>query len=163
MKARIDKLGLGEVIEMRGILNYSDFASALQDAYLFVGMGTSIIEAALCGVPGVVALAHETNGLTYGPLYRFRFGNCGELMDAAPSTTVEAEIERVLGLREQEYEEEMQRTREYAKAYAMDGSMDRFLEIVAKASAPKASYVLFYWYYIHSLIEWLRQKVKATG
>ena len=163
MKARIHALGMGEAIELKGNLEYSQFMAAMQHAYVFVGMGTSMIEAALCGVPGVVALAHETSGVTYGPLYRLRLGNCGELMDAPPETTVEAEIERILTLREPEYEDEIQRTREYAKAYAMGPSMDRFLEIVVKALPPKASHVLFYWYYIHSLLEWVRKKVKVTG
>ena len=96
MKARINGLEMDKAIELKGRLAYSEFAVAMQQAYVFVGMGTSIIEAALCGVPGVVALAHDTSGVTYGPLYRFRFGNCGAIMDRAPGTTVEAEIERIL-------------------------------------------------------------------
>lgn len=163
MKARIDGLGLGDAIELKGWLPYSQFAAALQNAYVFVGMGTSAIEAALCGVPVVVALAYDSSGVTYGSLYNFRLGNSGEGMETAPETTVEDEIERILKLRQNEYEDEVQRTREYAKAYSIDGSMDRFLEIVAKASAPKASYMLFYWYYVHSLIKWLRRKVKIKG
>jgi glycosyltransferase involved in cell wall biosynthesis len=159
MMARINALGLNEAIELKGRLPNTQFAAAMQDAYVFVGMGAAIIEAALCGVPGVVALAHDTSGVTYGPLYRFRFGNVGELMDEAPKRTVEAEIERVLGLREQEYEEEIQRTWDYANAYALEPSMERFLGIVAKASTPKASYVLFYWYYLHSMLKRLRHKV----
>ncbi len=82
-------------------------------------------------------------------------------MELAPETTVEAEIERVLKLREQEYVEEIHRTREYAKGYAMEPSMDRFLEIVAKASTPKASFFLFYWYYLHGILEQLQRKVKG--
>jgi glycosyltransferase involved in cell wall biosynthesis len=163
MKARIDALGLGEAIELKGKLEHTQFAAAMRHAYVFVGMGASIIEAALCGVPGVVALAYDTTGVTYGPLYHLHFGNVGELMDTAPSTTVEAEIERVLKLRERAYEAEIQRTREYAKAYGMDASMDKFLDIAAEASAPKASYPLFYGYYIHSLLRRLRAKVKAAG
>jgi glycosyltransferase involved in cell wall biosynthesis len=161
MKVRIGELDLREAIAMKGTIANSQVAATLHDAYVFVGMGTAIIEAALCGVPGVVALAYETSGLTYGPLYRFTFGNVGERMDAAPTTTVEAEIERVLKLSQQEYEEEVQRTREYAKDYEMDGTMERFLEIAGRASAPRASYALFYWYYLHSLGERLLQRMKA--
>jgi glycosyltransferase involved in cell wall biosynthesis len=162
MNDRINALGLGEAIELKGRLANSQFATAMQDAYVFVGMGTAIIEAALCGVPGVVALAHDTSGVTYGPLYLFRFGNVGELMEAAPGRTVEVEIERLLGLREQAYKEEVRKTREYAKAYEMDaGSMDRFLGIVAKASAHKASHLLFYYYYVHNVVDQLWRKVKV--
>jgi hypothetical protein len=163
MQERINALGQGEAIELKGRLANSQFASAMQQAYVFVGMGTSIIEAALCSVPGVVALAHDSRGLTYGPLYRFRFGNVGELMETSPGTTVEAELERMLKLREEEYEKEMQRTREYAMAYTVDGgSMDRFLEIASKASPLKVSYMLFNQYYLLSIIKRLWQKVKRT-
>jgi glycosyltransferase involved in cell wall biosynthesis len=150
MQARISALGLRDAIELKGRLDYSRFGAAMQQAYIYVGMGTSIVEAALCGVPGVVAMAYDTTGVTYGPLYRFRFGNVGELMDEAPGTTVEAEIERLLQLRDEEYIEEVQRTQEYAKAYAMDPSMDKFLGIVDKATKPKASHLLFNWYYFHN-------------
>lgn len=163
MKTRINARGLSEAIELKGRLSNSQFAAAMQHAYVFVGMGAAVVEAALCGVPGVVALAHDTSGVTYGPLYQFRFGNVGELMDTAPGTTVEAEIERLLQLSAQEYESEVLRTREYAKAYAIDPSMDRFLEIVAKASAPKASYTLFYWYYLLSLLRGLRQEARVKA
>lgn len=166
MKARIEALGLSDIIEMKGRLAISQFAAAMQDAYAYVGMGASIVEAAMCGVPGIVALAHDTSGVTYGPLYRLRFGNVGELMDEAPKLKVEDEIERVLTLRAHEYEEEIEKTREYAKAYEIDSSMNRFLEIAVKASVLKVSYVsnaLFYWYYIHSLLERFRNKVKRTS
>ncbi|MGO9417145.1 MAG: glycosyltransferase family 4 protein [Syntrophobacteraceae bacterium] len=154
MRARIDALGLGDVIQMKGALAYHQFAAAMQDACIFVGMGTSIIEAALCGVPGVVALAYETKGLTYGPLYRFRFGNCGGLMEKPPGTNMEAEIERILTLGGDEYDQEVQRTQEYAGRYAIDDSMNNFLEIVANSSRCSPSPVLFYLYYIHSLVRW---------
>jgi hypothetical protein len=164
MKARINELGLTEAIELKGKLAYSQFASAMQHAYIFVGMGTSIIEASLCGVPGVVALAYEATGVTYGPLYLLEFGNSGELKDSTPpGTTVEAEIERLLNLRKREYEEEIHRTREYAKAYTMDSPMDNFVSIASKASVPNASGMLFYWYYLHSLLERFWHTIKVMS
>jgi len=152
MKSRISAVGLGNAIEMKGRIVYSRIAEALRDAYVFVGMGTAIIEAALCGVPGPVALAYEEDGLSYGPLYRLTFGNAGELSEAPPNTTIETEIERLLKLPKQAYEEEVKRTRDYARRYEMDETMERFLEIVGKATAPKASSYLFYWYYLDSFV-----------
>jgi glycosyltransferase involved in cell wall biosynthesis len=160
MKARINGLGLNEAIELKGILPYAEFASALQDAYIFVGMGTAIIEAALCRVPGVVALAYDTTGVTYGPLYQFTFGNCGSLMATPPATTVQAEIERILRYSQQEYEAEMQRTRDYAQRYEMDSTMEQFLKIVKNASMPRASRGLFYLFYLHSIMIKFRHKIE---
>ena len=158
MNAKIRALGMGDAIQLKGNLPYTEFASALKNAYVFVGMGTSVIEAALCGVPGVVALAHDTTGVTYGPLYQLPFGNCGEHTDETPSTTVEAEIERVLGLSKQGYEQEVEKTQQYARRYDMDVSMERFLDIVATARPPRVSSKLFYWYYVHRWAVVLWQK-----
>jgi glycosyltransferase involved in cell wall biosynthesis len=151
MKTRIAELGLEGAVELKGTLPYAQFAEALHDAYLFVGMGTASVEAALCGVPTVVALAHDTTGITYGPLYRFTFGNVGERMDAEPSSTVQAEIERVLKLSVPEYQAEVVRTHEYAGRYEMDATMERFLVLASDASPPRASEGLYYRYYLQHL------------
>ena len=162
MKARINELGLNEAIDMKGELVYSQFAEAMQNAYLFCGGGTAVVEAALCGVPGVLSFAYESSGATYGSLYQFPFGNLGIRTDKAPRTTVEAEIKRIIKLPKHEYEEEIKKNREYAQAYSMDVSMNKFLEIVANASISKASFGLYYYYYVHKSIDLVWQKIKLS-
>jgi glycosyltransferase involved in cell wall biosynthesis len=152
MDTRIHELGLNDAVRLEGNLPYRKLAEALREAYLFVGMGTSVIEAALCGVPTVVALGYDTTGVTYGPLQRFPFGNCGEPMATPPNTTVEAEIERILGLSEVGYRQEVQETKQYAKSYDMDKTMGRFLSYVEKAAPPKPHRALFYWFYVFSIV-----------
>lgn len=159
MKAKISSFGLNEVISMKGKLPYSEYANAMQDAYLFLGGGTAVVEAAFCGVPGVLAFAEDISGDTYGSLYNFPFGNLGVRTDIPPGTTVEAEVERIFKLQSQEYEEEIRKTIEYAQGYSMDNSMDKFLGFVEKASAPKISYGLFYYYYVHRLVEVIWQEI----
>ena len=163
MRARIHALGLGGVVELKGNLPYTRFAEAMRNAYVFVGMGTSAIEAAMCGVPSVVALAYDTKGVTHGCLYEYRFGNCGVIMENAPMKTVESEIERILGLPAVSYEQEMLRTRDYAGAYSLDPTMERFLEIARKAPAPRTIHLFFYWYYIHRLMEQTGKRLKGKG
>jgi len=162
MKSRIRQLGLGDVIILKGKIANSLIADAFHDAYMFVGMGNAVIEAALCGVPSIVALAYEKTDITYGPLYHFAFGNVGERMTQPPTSTVEAEVERVLRLGRTEYAEEVCRTRQYATGYEMNATMDRFLELAEAASPPSPSYLRLYWYYCHNLINrWLR-RAKGT-
>ncbi len=164
MEKRIAHLGIENAVQLMGKLDYARFAEALHDAYLFVGMGTAIVEAALCGVPGVVALAHETSGATYGPLYRFTFGNVGERMEHAPESTVEVEIGRLLNLSAQGYADEVETTRKYAEQYQMDSTMERFLELVDKAVPPKICPGLFFGYQLLSLGKtFLRPRTAADG
>lgn len=158
VKARVRARGLAEVIQIKGRVPYSQLSRVLEEAYLFVGMGTSIIEASMCGVPGVVALAYDTEGLTYGPLYNFSFGNAGDRMSTAPAMTVEAEIERLLKLSPYEYEAECRRTQDYARQYDMHRTMNRFMQIVRAASPPKPKQALFCLYYIDSWINRIMKK-----
>jgi glycosyltransferase involved in cell wall biosynthesis len=158
MKSRIAALGLGEVIDMRGSLPYAQFASAVSDAYIFVGMGTAMIEANMCGVPGVVALGYDAEGITHGSVYRFTFGNAGERMQGVSTFPVEAELERILRLSKQDYDREVLLTREYVKGYDMNSTMERFLGIVEKALPAKPVHALFYWYYLDRLVNRLLRK-----
>jgi glycosyltransferase involved in cell wall biosynthesis len=156
MLERITALGLSDAITLFGSLPHSQFSQALRTAYLFVGMGTALVEAALCGVPGIAALAYDETGITYGPLYRLPFGNVGELTDTAPASTVESEIEALLRSTEDEYALEVSRSLGYAKQYDMDLSMNRFLDIVEKAPRSKIRRNLFPLYYLYHAAAALR-------
>jgi glycosyltransferase involved in cell wall biosynthesis len=152
MVTRINQAGLAGVIQLKGRIPNTEVAGALREAYAFVGMGTAIIEAALCGVPGIVALAYELTDATYGPLYRFTFGNVGERMSTEPTTTVEQELERILGLAPAAYAAEVQKTVNYAKGYEMAATMNRFLAFVEAASPTKPSLTSFYLYYVDAFV-----------
>ena len=163
MKAKINALDLNEVIDMKGELPYSQFAEAMQNAYLFFGGGTAVVEAALCGVPGVLSFAYDISGTTYGSLYHFPFGNLGMRTNENPEKTVEAEIERIIKLRNHEYEVEITKNREYAQGYLIDSSMNKFLQFVNNASISKTSHGLYYYYYFHRTIELIWQKAKQSN
>jgi len=150
---RINTLGLQEAVFLKGELAYSDFAKAMSNAYLFVGGGTTIVETALCGVPGVMPFAYDMSGDSYGSLYNYPFGNLGMRTAKTPETTIEDEVERIINLPKERYEEEVKMNYEYALAYSMDNSMNNFLKIVSNSSVSRISYRLFFYYYLHSLIE----------
>jgi len=156
MRKQIDAESLQGRIFLKGKVEYSKLSEAFSEAYIFVGMGTAIIEAAFCRVPGVVALAHDTTGMTYGPLYNFPPGNCGDLMDSPPARSVENEIERILKMSPVEYEIEMSRVQSYAGCYGIDHQMTAFLKIAEQAKAAKKDLLLFLGYYFYSFYSCLR-------
>lgn len=55
----------GQVV-LHGALPYSKFESVLADAFLFVGSGTSLIEAAACGVPSLTTIEYSETPISYG-------------------------------------------------------------------------------------------------
>jgi glycosyltransferase involved in cell wall biosynthesis len=137
MRERIRARGLEEVITLTGAMPYAECRQALARAHVFVGMGTTIIEASLFGVPNVLALAYDREGLTYGPIHRVPLGSVGDIRTDPPVLHVVDEVERILVLDDADYEAEAERVRAYAQPYESDASMRRFLEIVEAAPRPQ--------------------------
>ena len=150
MRKRIADESLQERIHLKGRLEYSQFGEVLTNAYLFVGMGTAIIEASFCKVPGVVAMAYDTKGATYGPLYKFPLGNSGEFMEFPASSTVESEIERIMKMSSDEYAQEMNLVQAYAEHYGIDNQMEAFMGIVRQAQVAKKDLPLILSYYFYN-------------
>lgn len=66
----IHELDLGKYVNLKGNLNYSDFQEILKDSIAFVGSGTAILEASACGLPSIVGIEDDQDGLTYGFLHQ---------------------------------------------------------------------------------------------
>jgi hypothetical protein len=162
MNRKINELGLNEVIRLKGRLKYTDFAAVMQDAYLFVGGGTAIIEAAYCGVPGIMTLAFDTSGYTYGPLFKYPFGNLGLRTTRLPDTSVEREIERIINLSKHEYLNESEACQGYAQKYSLDISMQKFMGILENASAPRTSKRQYCYHYWNSFIRAIAENSKEV-
>ncbi len=137
MRAMIRERGLEGVITLAGAMPYERCWQMLADAYVFVGMGTTILEAALFKVPNVLALAYDRAGLTYGPIYRVPLGSVGDTRRETPTLRVVDEIERILKFTPEEYAAEQERVYQYARPYESDVSMQRFVELTQAAPATR--------------------------
>lgn len=58
--------GLASRIEFVGSIPYKDLAAYYSQAHIYVGMGTTLLEAAAAGVPSVIATAYTKDFLTPG-------------------------------------------------------------------------------------------------
>lgn len=65
-KSNIVEAKLSHVVFSHGSLKYSELESVLQDAFLFVGSGTSLIEASACGVPALTTIEYANGPVSYG-------------------------------------------------------------------------------------------------
>lgn len=65
-KRAISENGLDAHVFAHGKLNYSRFQEVHDDAFLFIGSGTSLIEAAACGVPALTTIEYAPDASTYG-------------------------------------------------------------------------------------------------
>lgn len=66
MKELIAELELENEVELKGRLDYSNFASTVKQFDIFVGSGTAIVEAASLGVPSIVGIENIELPETYG-------------------------------------------------------------------------------------------------
>jgi glycosyltransferase involved in cell wall biosynthesis len=137
MRQRIQQEGLEAVITLEGTVPYERFWQVLQDACVFVGMGTSILEASLFGVPNVVACGYDRQGVTYGPVHRLPSGSIGQLSVFPPRLKVVDEIERILRFNSAEYGAEQEAVCRHVQVHTMEQSMARFLELVRQADPVK--------------------------
>jgi hypothetical protein len=151
MRQRIRRAGLENVITMAGTVPYPRFWQVLKDAYVFVGMGTSILEAALFKVPNVNAIPYDLKGITDGPVYRFPPGSIGPA--TLPTLKVVDEIERILRLTPDEYQAEQERVHEHVRVHEMETSMRLFLDLANAVPPFRRRRCLFAANYVRWLVD----------
>lgn len=133
MLEKIRSNNLDKYIHLRGRLEYQEMGNILSDAFVFVGMGTSLIEAGMCGVPGIVAIANCEQPLTYGFLHDLPFGSCGEMLDTPPTVRVADTIASLLESSNEDYEILSSKTRVAAAQYDSEEIMRSFMEYCENA------------------------------
>lgn len=67
--AEVRRRDLSEQVTLHGALDYSNFQQVVSDAFLFVGSGTALIEAAAYGVPALIGIESQPDDQTYGFLH----------------------------------------------------------------------------------------------
>ena len=78
LRDAVAKRGLSSRVSFKGLLRYAEMKAVLAEAWVFIGMGTALVEACAAGVPSLIAV--ESLGLTYGWFHDFTDGHVGELV-----------------------------------------------------------------------------------
>jgi len=143
MRKAIKKHGLDQVVTLAGTVPYHRLWKVLEDAYIFVGMGTANLEASLFKVPNVTAAAYDRDGLTWGPVYQLPIGSLGQVGSVPPAFKVVDEIQRILRLTSAAYAVEQEMVCNHVRVHSMDASMSRFLKLVNEASPIKQKMRLY--------------------
>ncbi len=119
----IKKLDAGHYIFLHGSIDYSDFNSIVDDALLFVGMGTSIIESSRQAVPSLQSIESCQEDATYGWFFDQPGYEVGEQIPGKASGSYEPYILQAYRSSEGEYavlcEKSWQRAREFSAEKVM--------------------------------------------
>ena len=131
-------------IYLRGQMDYSDMQRILSDAFVFVGMGTSLIEAAMCGVPSLLAIAGAKAPFTYGFLQDLPLGCCGEILDTAPDLSMSDLLANLFDASSAQYDLCTDDSRNAALRYDADTLMPLFLSYCKESNCCQPPFWLDY-------------------
>lgn len=87
IRRRIEQFEVEPFVKVRGTLDYAGFAQEVGKYDAFVGMGTAALEAAMLGVPTILAVDRQADR-TYGFLPTAPFGNVGEMQEQPPTLDI---------------------------------------------------------------------------
>ena len=103
IKSKIEKMGLKNNVFLMGTIDYDKIPEALSDAYAFIGMGTSVIEAGLCKVPSITAIAYSKELISHGFIHELEGYNCGEYDKSLPVYNIKDLLLNLFNMEEYKY------------------------------------------------------------
>jgi len=164
LKKKITELELNSNVIFKGKLNYENIPEVLEDAYLFIGMGTSVIEAAMCGVPSIVAIMSNPNPTCYGIIHDLNTDNVGEVEVNNSEILLENVIKTAISWSNEKYKEECFKSIDYVKKYYIDNVMRNYLNILEANKRRNLKYLTTYiyekYYLTYIIIQLLRKILK---
>lgn len=133
IKGRIAELGLQSAVFLHGDLPYERFNATVKRARVFLGMGTAALEAAILGVPVVIAHAATFENSSHGFLHNQPFGIIGEITSEVPSRPIAAFLQQVFESDSASYEMLASAERTAAERYGFEALMDTFYRFISRA------------------------------
>lgn len=133
IQADIDRRHLSEHVRLCSTAPYEQLPQILGESHLFVGMGTSALEAAMAGLPTIVACDEEPE-LCYGYLCDVPPGNFGERLPQPPTVRIADLIGDFAAMTKGQQEPLSRRCRDVALRH----SMPEFVEQVDRKLAQPA-------------------------
>ena len=115
------------------MLPYEEINDILKDAYCFIGMGTTVGEAAGIGIPALVAIVDEEDS-TYGFLGRLPNNIVGEPGEDIAHINYLDAFKALYKLSEAEYETEQQLSIKQATFFSLENTAGLFIDAFEKGA-----------------------------
>jgi glycosyltransferase involved in cell wall biosynthesis len=137
LKSIVQTRNLSQRIHFEGVIDYQDIPSAVQEAYVFVGTGTTIMEAGWCGLVCIPTIENYPQSLTYGYLHEFPDVAAGVELDRPPERDIGGLIKDVFLWPEKEYARICALTRDVVAQFDCERHMPEFIRICEAADPIK--------------------------
>jgi glycosyltransferase involved in cell wall biosynthesis len=116
------------LIVFHGPIAYRNLSSVFAEASVFIGMGTTLLEAAAAGVPSIPAIVDDPEGLSWGFIEQMPYFTVGETIPGKqPEQKVADLLVRLFDSNPDAERSIVSKGRAYVAPYSMDHLMDRFL------------------------------------
>jgi glycosyltransferase involved in cell wall biosynthesis len=135
LEAQVRREGVKDAVFFHGTIPYDGFSDAVGDAFVFIGHGTSLAEAAACGVPSLVGIDSQTAPDTYGFIHETTGAELGSHLPGLPEHPIREKLSWLASLSSSEYRAVEQATRARAEDFAISRLMPRFVDILRSTSA----------------------------
>ncbi len=119
MLRKIREKKLDDKIFLHGKIENEMVPNILEDCYLFIGMGATIIEAGYFGIPSIPAIVYSDKW-TYGYIYDLPEYTVGEIIENKEKVSVKDLIYKLCQMSEDEYHLESEKTKSYCKKFDID-------------------------------------------
>lgn len=139
LEAYIRELGCVSQIYLHGSIDYARLSEVLEDAWLFVGSGTAIIEAAGCGVPALIGIESEPRPQTYGFLHSMPGLDYQEADIGYEKRSFNEFCEQLYALSADEYAQICKLTARKAEDFSIERLIDGFYELDKRAKIVNAT------------------------
>lgn len=135
--AIIDKANsynLSDKISLKGPIPYSLLNTVFCDAYVFIGCGTALVEAAAAGIPSLIGIESYPDSITYGLFSESQGANVGEIVNGHPKFTFYSQLRKIFEMTQQEYQTESDKERARSQEFSQEKTMALFLNYLKNAS-----------------------------
>lgn len=129
LRNTVDAMGLSDHVHLHGAMSYSRFQQVLDNAFLFVGSGTSLIEAAACGVPALTTIEYAEDAISYGFISEIQGFNLIEPGLDKKVFAIEEKILETLALDTESYTQLQHECYRKANSYSGDSVVDEYINV----------------------------------
>lgn len=96
MESKIKSLELGKYVFMKGQIPYECLTETVRRGFVFVGLGTAVLEAAISSVPSISSVSYSKESLTFGYVHQMPRYNVGTPIEGYPYKEIIDLIEHLL-------------------------------------------------------------------
>lgn len=133
LRQKIDAMGVATRVHLHGVMKYSQFQQVLDGAFLFIGSGTSLIEAAACGVPALTTIEYAEDARCYGFISEVKGFNLIEPSLDKKIFTIEEKILELLNANPQSYALLQEQCYQKAMSYSGSSVVDEYIAVFQAA------------------------------